>query len=243
MSQPNRIGTLAALSGKLISSLSGKLISLVGGLLISVSALAAPDFTGVWQASKSPTTLLTSEGKLPPLLPEALKLYQERVAARKAGDTSFDNTTRCQPPGLPRSFFMGMPFEIQQEAQFVYVNFQWNRLFRVIDMNITHDQQNMYAPLYHGFAIGSWDKDTLVIDTVLFNDMTLLDAAGLPHSMDMHLVERWNLSKDGNTINAQFTIEDAEYYSKPWSFTAQFKRMPKGTIIQEDVCLERMAKK
>ncbi|MGC3980304.1 MAG: hypothetical protein QM808_03505 [Steroidobacteraceae bacterium] len=209
-------------------------------LALSSTAQAAPDFTGVWQATKSPTALMTSEGKLPPLTADAKKLYDERVAARKAGDLSFDDTTRCQPPGVPRGYFMGMPFEIQQEKDTVYVNFQWNRLFRYVDMNISHDQQNMYAPLYHGFGTGSWDKDTLVIDTVLFNDTTLLDAAGLPHSMDMHLVERWDLSKDGKTINAQFTVEDSEYYSKPWSFTAQFKRMPKDTIIQEDVCLERI---
>lgn len=216
-------------------------LAALAGVAMSHAAFAAPDFTGVWQAAKSPSALMTSEGKLPPLTPEAKKLYDQRVAMRKAGDTSFDDTTRCQPPGLPRSYFMGMPFEIQQEKDSVYVNFQWNRLFRYVDMNISHDQQNMYAPLYYGFATGSWDKDTLVIDTVLFNDMTLLDAAGLPHSMDMHMVERWDLSKDGKTINAQFTIEDAEYYSKPWSFTAQFKRMAKDTLIQEDVCLERIS--
>lgn len=218
---------------------SKKRMAALCGICCSFTAHATPDFTGVWQAVKAPTTLLTS-GKLPPLLPEAQQLYQQHIAARKAGNTSFDNTTHCQPPGLPRTYFMGMPFEIQQQTDAVYVNFQWNRLFRAIDMNSSHDKQNMYAPLYYGFATGSWDKDTLVIDTILFNDMTVLDAAGLPHGMDMHVVERWDLSKDGKTIKAQFTIEDAEYYSKPWSFSAQFKRLPKDSIIQEDVCLERM---
>jgi hypothetical protein len=212
----------------------------VCGLLLALPALAAPDFTGIWQASQSATVLRTIDGKLPPLKPEAQQLYQQRLTARKAGDTRFDNTTRCQPPGLPRSYFMGMPFEIQQETASVYVFFQWNRLFRAIDMNIPHDKQNLYAPLYNGFATGSWEQDTLVIDTVLFNDTTLLDAAGLPHSMDMNLVERWQLSKDGKTIHARFTITDPEFYSAPWSFTAQFKRLPKDSIIQEDVCLERM---
>lgn len=200
---------------------------------------ATPDFTGVWQAASAPVALKTLDGKVPPMLPEAAKLYQERVAARKAGDTSFDNTTRCQPPGLPRAYFMG-PFEIQQEEKFLYVLFQWNRLFRAVDMGITHDEQNMYAPAYFGFATGSWDKDALVIDTVLHNDMTILDAAGLPHSMDLHLVERWTLDKSGNSIEVQITVEDPAYYSAPWSFKTRFKRMPAGTEIQEDVCLERI---
>ncbi|MGC3980621.1 MAG: hypothetical protein QM808_05110 [Steroidobacteraceae bacterium] len=201
---------------------------------------ATPDFTGVWQAVSPPSALKTVEGKLPPLLPEAAQLYQQRVAARKAGDIGFDDTAKCQPPGLPRAYFMGMPFEIQQEANTLYVLFQWNRLFRAVDIGISHDQQNMYAPTYFGFATGSWDKDALVIDSQLFNDMTLLDAAGLPHSMDMQVVERWALDKQGSTIQATFTIEDAQFYAAPWSFKATFKRMPSGTEIQEDVCLERM---
>lgn len=209
-------------------------------LWIGCAAAAAPNFNGVWQASANITALRTSDGKLPPLLPEAKKIYEQHLAARKAGDTSFDNTARCQPPGVPRAYFMGMPFEIQQDDKAVNVLFQWNRLYRIVDLGLTHEQQNLYAPTYFGFATGNWEGDTLVIDTVLYNDTTVLDEAGLPHSMDLHTVERWQLKNGGKTIEAAITIEDPQNYSAPWTFKTQFKRLPVGTEIQEDVCLERL---
>ncbi|MFT3905667.1 MAG: hypothetical protein QM718_05125 [Steroidobacteraceae bacterium] len=201
---------------------------------------ATADFSGVWQAVDAPAALRTEQGALPPLLPQARQSYEAHLAARKAGDASFDPTTQCQPPGTPRAYFMGMPFEIQQEQKDIYILFQWNRLFRVVDLGISHDQQNMYAPTFFGWSVGSWQQDELVIDSVLFNDSTLLDAAGLPHSMDLHTIERWRLSRDGQRIDARITIEDPASYAQPWSFRASFRRLPKGTEIQEDVCLERL---
>jgi sugar lactone lactonase YvrE len=63
---------------------------------------------------------------------------------------------------------------------------------------------------------------------------------GLPHSLDMHLTERWALGSDGNSPTAAFTIADAANYAAPWTTSLHFKRAPKGTGIQEDLCLERL---
>lgn len=213
------------------------LLPALGG---SAVACAGTDFSGLWQAVDPPVALHTEQGELPPLLPQARASYEAHLAARKAGDNRFDPTTQCQPPGTPRAYFMGMPFEIQQQHKDLYILFQWNRLFRVVDLDISHDQQNMYAPTYFGWSVGSWQQGELVIDSVLFNDTTLLDAAGLPHSMDLHTVERWRLSRDGRSIDARVTIEDPASYAKPWSFRARFRRLPKAAEIQEDVCLERL---
>lgn len=209
------------------------------GLLLGASALAAPaDWNGIWVPIKPPAALRTDAGKLPPLLPEARKLYDQRVAARKAGDASFDGTTRCQPPGIPRAYAMGTPFEIQVEDRFVYMLFEFNRLLRVIELDISHDRQAQFAPYYFGWAVGKWQGETLVVDDILFNDTTLLDAAGLPHSLDMHVTERWQL--EGKQLTASFTIDDPAFYSEPWTTRLTFKRAPRGTLIKEDVCLERL---
>ena len=42
-----------------------------------------------------------------------------------------------------------------------------------------------------GHSNGKWDGDTLVVDTVGFNDKSWLDSTGKPHSDAMHLVERY----------------------------------------------------
>lgn len=216
--------------------------ALMATLLVTAVANAAalrPDFTGVWIVEKPMDALRTMEGKLPPLLPEARAVYDSRVAARKRGDASFDLTLQCQPPGLPRIYDMRMPIEIQQEERLLAMNFQWNRLFRIVDLGITHEQQQQYAPTFFGWSTGNWDGDTLVIDSVLFNDTTLLDAAGLPHSMDMRVTERWRLVNGGRGAEVEVTIEDAGYYASPWTYRLRMRKAPSRTEIQEDVCLER----
>lgn len=208
---------------------------------VLVAPAMAADLTGVWQAVAPAAALRTEQGQVPPLLPEAKQTYEQHLAARKTGKAAdFDGTLHCQPPGIPRAYLMGMPFEIQQEDKFVYFLFQWNRLIRVVDLDVTHEQQSQFAPYYFGWSVGRWQQNVLTTDVVLFEDSTVLDAAGLPHSMDLHLTERWTLSADGKSLEARITFEDPAMYSAPWSTRVRFKRAPAGTEIREDVCLERL---
>lgn len=215
------------------------LVALALALAAGVGAAAVPDLNGVWQALNPRPVLRTVAGGLPPLLPEARKVYEQRLAAARKGDRSLDPTTQCQPPGLPRIYSMGMPFQIQQSGSFIYMLFQWNRLFRVIEMNVTHEQQNLYTPVFLGFAVGRWEGDTLVTDATYFDTSTFLDDAGLPHGEDMHVIERFRLTRAGKQLTARIRIDDPSAYSAPWDFELQFKKRP-GVDLQEDVCLERL---
>lgn len=201
---------------------------------------STPDLNGVWQAVEKGGTLRTDSGALPPLNADGRKLYDEHVASRKAGKPAWDGTRQCQPPAIPRIYTLGMPFEIQQEANRVYFLYQWNRLFRSVDLDLTHAQQAQFAPYFFGWTTGRWNDGSLELDGILFEDTTTLDDAGLPHGMDLHLTERWTPSADGKSLTARFTFDDAAYYTKPWSATLHFRRLPAGTEIAEDVCLERL---
>ena len=59
---------------------------------------------------------------------------------------------------------------------------------RQIHMNRGHKQD--LDPTYNGDSVGKWDGETLVIDTIGFNDVTWLDHVGLPHTEALHVVER-----------------------------------------------------
>jgi hypothetical protein len=211
------------------------LLVLVGASM----ANAAPNLNGLWQTVNPSQALHALNGDLPPMLPVAKTIYEQHLTARQRHDLSFDNTVRCQPPGLPRIYLEDMPFEIQQQNDAIYVLYQWNRLFRVIEMNTSHERQNIYGPTFLGFAVGHWDEATLVVDTIGFNDTTLLDSAGLPHSDDLHVTERWKLQRGGQAIDALITIEDPKTFSAPWQFRMRFRKLPAAAEIHEDVCLER----
>jgi len=91
-------------------------------------------------------------------------------------------------------------------------------------------------PSWMGDSIGTWEGDTLVVDTVGFNDKTWLDGEGHPHSDELHLVERIRrVSHDALTID--FTIDDPKAYTKPWVSHTIFE-LKQGWNIGEVVCVD-----
>ncbi len=205
------------------------------------SAVAAttqtPDLNGgVWRTVKPTDELRTTKGQLPPLLPEARALYEKHRTAAKSGDRSFDITEQCKPPGLPRIYALPGAFEFLQRPEQIAIMYEWNRLMRLVDMNVP--QPELIGPVYLGQSVGHWEGNTLVIDSIGFVGTTLLDGAGLPHSDKLHVVERFTVSGNGQQIKARFMIEDPAMYASTWETELQFKREPKGKI-REDICLER----
>jgi hypothetical protein len=204
-----------------------------------VSFAAAPvDLTGVWSITEARPTLKTAEGATPPLTAAGRKLYDEHLKAVAKGDrASFDETTICLPPGLPRLMFVNKPFEILQRDKAVYFVHQDNRMPRraYFGEQLPVDPD----PLYLGFSVARWDGNALVIDSSGFREGTLLDDGGLPHSPALKLTERYELDQDGKTLRARFTIDDAPMYTKPWTAVATYRLKP-GAEIPEEVCSDSM---
>jgi hypothetical protein len=90
------------------------------------------------------------------------------------------------------------------------------------------------GPLWMGDSIGKWEGDTLVVDTTNFNDKTLLDRVGRPHSTALHVVERMRRIAR-NSMEIDFTIEDPKAYTKPWGTKLIFDQKPDWKIM-EQVC-------
>lgn len=196
-----------------------------------------PAFYGVWQIVADEPELKTTGGEEPPLLPEARARYEKTRALHDAGDTSWDPVYECNIHGVPRILFESMPFEILQTPKQVFIMYQWNREFRMIDMNVEHSELPFLN--YMGQSVGHWEGDTLVVDSNQFNDVTYLDASGMPHSEELHVVERYSVADDGNTLTARILIEDPETFAAPWEATATFRKL-QGASIEEDTCVDRL---
>ncbi|HEX5048303.1 MAG TPA: hypothetical protein VFX89_14385 [Gammaproteobacteria bacterium] len=215
--------------------------------LLCVAALAAgaaraadetEPMLGIWVPDAAPRALLTSGGKTPPLTAEAAKLYAERRARLAAGDTSFDPTTWCAGPGMPRILTMQYPFEIRADASRLVFIHGWYRWFRIVDLGAgTADPP---LPLTMGFPVGRWEGDTLVIRTGGLIDTTVMDASGLPHSEELVLTERLKVLRDGR-LEDRITIEDSESYSQPWETVLTFHR-DAAARVADDVCPDRLAR-
>ena len=184
-----------------------------------------PDFTGVWYAQR------TEDPGTPEPLPWAEKLLQER-AANNSKDAP---GARCLTRGITAAGAL-FPYEIVQTPA---------RLVMLFEDDIP-SHRTVYLdgrghpkdpnPDWMGHSIGHWEGDTLVIDSVGFNDRTWLDAQGHPHTDKLHVTERMRRPDLGH-LEIEFTIEDPGTYKKPW-IIKRVADLDPNDEIGEYVCTE-----
>jgi hypothetical protein len=97
-------------------------------------------------------------------------------------------------------------------------------------------------PTWWGHSIGRWEGDTLVIDTVGYNDKFWFDSRGTPHTEQLHTIERWTRINYGTLVD-EFTLEDPGALSRPvqLKFTAKLLKPSLkvgGGELMEFICLE-----
>jgi hypothetical protein len=196
----------------------------------------APSIAGTWFPASPAEAMRTTSGAVPPLTVEGQALYDERVAARRAGDVSFDRASWCASPGLPRIMFMPYPLEIVVDPRRIAILSGWYRRYRVIDMS--GERLEVVFPTSMGVSTGRWRGTRLVVETVGLSPETVLDSAGLPHTADMRLTEQFAL-KDADTLEVRFTVVDPVYYARPWESVMTYRRLA-GQHVRDDVCLDRI---
>jgi hypothetical protein len=196
---------------------------------------AAPDFSGVWFIDEYRRNILPKED--PPFQPWAEALFKERnfENVHREPDSGPDPTERCIPPGIPRTMLQPFPWEIVQARDRVIMIFEYQSLIRQIFTDGRGHPKDL-EPTYMGHAIGKFEGNALVIDTVGFNDKTWLDPMGLPHSDAMHVIEHIR-RVDHDTLVDEYTIDDPKAYTKSWTTQRIFKLKPDWQI-QEYVCSE-----
>jgi hypothetical protein len=131
-----------------------------------------------------------------------------------------DPLGRCLPPGGPRQFQTphGFQFIEQPELGRILVLLGGGDLnWRVIYTDGRPvGQKDEDVRTYYGTSVGHRDKDTLVVDSVGFNERFWMANNGLPHTEALHLTERFS-RPDFNTLKYEVTIDDPRAYSRPWN--------------------------
>ena len=160
-----------------------------------------------------------------PYQPWALKKLESERAGY-GGKATFEKTTDpymkyCEPYGNPREFFNPTKFKFIQMPGTVYILNEMGPFWQQVAMDRkTHPKDP--DPQWWGDSIGWYEGDTLVVDTVGFNDRTWLDQVGRPHSDQLHLVERFR-RVDPDHLELDLTFDDPKAYTKPWTGKKVFK--------------------
>ena len=187
-----------------------------------------PDLTGVWGPDgkySADFTKALKAGDSISMLPSAEKIM-------KAEKKSDDPASRCLPMGVARLSTYPQKF-VQTPAQIIILDEGDIHSFRIVYMKGRPHPADLTATWY-GDSIGRWDGDTLVVDTIGFNDRTWLDSVGHPHTDKLHVVERYR-RVNANTLLREVTIEDPGAYSKPFTLEGSYKLIT-NRDIRERYC-------
>jgi len=87
-----------------------------------------------------------------------------------------------------------------------------------------------------GDSIARWEGSTLVVDSVGYNDETWLGIYGWFHSSKLHVVER--LSRVGDTLHYQATVDDPEVFTRPWTMNPWVSVKTNEPILENPPCVE-----
>ena len=102
--------------------------------------------------------------------------------------------------------------EITQKNDAITLKYGYMDLVRTIHLNARHP--NNVSPSLGGHSIGTWEGDVLVVDTIGFKPGVLVPLSGAQHSAQMHVVERFTLDPQANTLTRSFKAEDPLYWKK-----------------------------
>jgi hypothetical protein len=149
---------------------------------------------------------------------------------RAADDTGLYST--CLPPGIPQTFFVPYYIQIVQAPKHIVVAHEYLNLFRIIPTDGRPHPPDP-DPSWMGNPVARWEGDTLVVDSIGFNDKTEIN--GYRHTENLHIVERFS-RPDFDTLQYEATIEDPNVFAGPWVIRRTFPFLPEYDQINEFVC-------
>jgi hypothetical protein len=191
-----------------------------------------PDLTGLWRfSSVGYTNNVTTDLKPEEIDSSAAALYRQRQEDLFTDDPS---TFRCLPSG-PRQLYAPTSWVRIVQSPSVIVMLYEDLLYRQIFMDgraLPKDPN----PSFMGYSVGRWEGDTLVVDSVGFNDTTWLDYGGHPHSEALRMTERISRTDLGH-LSAAVRIEDPKYYKRAWTVPSTAELVADTEMI-EYVCSE-----
>jgi hypothetical protein len=238
------------------------------------SNASVPDFSGIWRHGNLPWFIPPPSGPGPvtnksrnaqgtsdysslvgdytnPILqPWAAEVVKKKGELSLAGITYPNPGNQCWPKPMP-FLFKHMAMQMLQLPDRIVMLFNENHEVRWVRLNQPHPAR--VTPSWHGDAVGHYEADTLVIDTVgikASHPYGMIDLFGTPYSEKLHVVERHRLRdyedvkdimqrgvkenwRPGGAYNpnykdkylqVDFTIEDEGVFTTPWTATMIYLR-------------------
>src|SRR5262249_38722058 len=181
-----------------------------------------PDLQGIWQvrntanwdlldhsgAYRIPAGLGVVEGGVIPYKPEALAQKKKNFENRLTDDP----VEKCYLAGFPRTLYLPYPFQILQTPDAVVMVSEYVHTWRWVPTGPFARYEGFVSWL--GDPRGHWEGNTLVVESIGFNDQAWFDHSGNFHSDALKLTERFTrIAPD--TLTYEVTVEDPKVFTRP----------------------------
>jgi hypothetical protein len=184
--------------------------------------------------NQSADFVFMAPSRLDPNRPLYKPEHWDRVQELDQWTNRYDPVMTCLPLGNPRH---GPPVRIFHTADDITMFYRGGidggggyPDFRMIRLDgSTHDPERALQYTYMGYAVGRWEGDTLVLDSVGFTDETWLGRGGKFHSDQMRVIEKF--TRTGNLMNYEVTVEDPEVLVEPWVMNPRTLRIANNPAI------------
>jgi hypothetical protein len=196
----------------------------------TAAAQTRPDFTGLWIAPTPDISVTLLPGEEISLTPYGAERY------RKV-DMANSPSYKCLPYGPTRGLQSTNAFQIiQTPAVFAIITEHIDYRLIYTDGR-RHPEDILDYPEWMGHSIGRWDGETLVVDTIGMREETWLDTAGFEHSAKLRITERFQKTSP-DVIRLTVTIDDPVFYTKPFTYAHNARRMAKDVRIMPARCAD-----
>jgi hypothetical protein len=177
------------------------------------------DLTGVWLHGGGQNNSFRFTPPAGTKFTPAAQVHVEAAAkAQKEGKVYRDDIGQCWPAGLPVIMTRVWPIAMMQYPTAIYMVSEFMNSLRIIYLDgRQHSDPDVVVRSFNGESIGTWEKDTLVVDTKYFVGHHHWLDSGVPASDALHIIERMKPVNNGQTLEIEFTFED------PKTFEGQFK--------------------
>jgi hypothetical protein len=202
------------------------------------------ELSGVWTSMNPPGggewVVYTFSQELPKMTDWARARFEAAKPQRGPRGVPISETDdpvyQCFPPGTPRIYLHPFPMELIQLPGRVMMIFEYDHLIRQIYTDGREHRTDL-APSWMGDSIGHWEGDTLVVETVGFNDKTWLDRIAVPHSEELRLIERMHVDANG-LLQIDIRIEDPVALEEPWIVRRTYRKT--DWTIEELMCMDNV---
>jgi hypothetical protein len=161
--------------------------------------------------------------------------FMAKVKDLEKRQVQTDPVLRCKSPGLPR---IGPPDKIVQRAgemAFLYDDVSGS-FWRAIPTDGRKHRDDVDES-YLGDGVGHWEGDTLVVETVNFNEDTWLTDDGAFHTKGLKVTER--LTRNGDTMTWVATADDPKVLSQPWTLRPRKATLSATELPEPAPCVDQ----